>query len=191
MQLDFFNNLLDNIRENNVVKNFINEVSDYLENLNKKTSNQIDDILKQEGCIYQVIDMGIDGAFLQNVSNNKITYETDIPKDDLKKIGNDTVLKYEKNKYFIEEELTQEFLDSLVGIKEYGEIQNSFVKESNILKNDSNTKYKIELKDKDICLLSYETDKTYTLKVPKELIPFWAKCGEILYYENGNFNRVL
>jgi hypothetical protein len=191
LQLDFFNNLLDNIRENNVVKNFTNELSDYLEKLNRKTSHKKDNGLKQEGCIYQVIDMGIDGAFLQNVSNNKITYETDISKGVLNQIGNDTVLKYEKNKYIIEDELTQEFLDNLVEIKEYEEIKNSFIKESNILKNDPNTKYKIELKNKEYSVLSYETDKKHTLKVPKELIPFWAKCGENLYYQNGNFNRVL
>lgn len=36
MQLDFFNNILNNIKENEVVKNFINELSDLLENFNNK-----------------------------------------------------------------------------------------------------------------------------------------------------------
>ena len=29
------------------------------------------------------------------------------------------------------------------------------------------------------------------IKVPKELIPFWAKSGENLYYAKGEFNRDL
>lgn len=191
MQLDFFNNLLSNIKEKSVVQNFINELSDYLENLNNKISNKKNDGLKQEGCIYQVIDIGTDGAYLQNVSNNKIMYEEDIPKELLNKIGNDTVLSYQKNRYFIEEELTQKFFDNLVGIKEYQEIQDKFIKESNMLKNAPNTKYKIEEKNESYYILSYKTDEVYNLKVPKELIPFWAMCGENLYYENGKFNRDL
>ena len=38
MQLDFFNNILNNIRENKVVKNFISELSDYLEYFNNKNN---------------------------------------------------------------------------------------------------------------------------------------------------------
>ena len=186
MELDFFNNLLKNIKGNNVVQNFINELSDYLENLSKK-----DDGLKQEDCIYQVVDIGRDGAYLQNVNNNKIMYKTDIPMELLNKIGNDTVLRYQKNNYIIDEELTQKFLDNLVGIKEYGEIQNNFAQESNILKNDPNTKYKIEMKNENYYILSYKTDEIHKLKVPKELIPFWAKCGENLYYEDEKFKRAL
>lgn len=47
MQLDLFNNLLNNIRENNIIKNFINELSDYLENFNNKNNvygGNMDDI---------------------------------------------------------------------------------------------------------------------------------------------------
>lgn len=191
MQLDFFNNLINNIKDNNVVQNFINELADYLENLNNKISNKKDDGLKQEGCIYQVIDIGTDGVYLQNVSNNKITFETDISKEVLSKIGNDTVLRYQENKYIIEEGLTQKFFDNLVGIKEYEEIRNNFEKESNISKYNPNIKYKIERKNENYCILSYKKDELCTLKVPKELIPFWSKCGEYLYYENGEFNRNL
>ena len=107
------------------------------------------------------------------------------------KIGNDTVLKYQKNRYIVEGELTQKFLNNLVDFKEYEKIQNNFIKESDILKNDANTKYTIEKKSEKYFILSYETDKKYLLKVPKEIIPFWAKCGENLYYEKGNFYRNL
>lgn len=191
MQLDFFNNLLNNIKANNVVQNFIKELSDYLENLNNKVFNQKDNSLKQEGSIYQVVDMGTDGAYLQNVSNNQISYETDISKKVLNEIGNDTVLRYEKNEYIIEEDLTQEFLNNLVGIKEYQEIQDKFIKESNISKNPPNTNYKLEIKRENYCVLSYGIDEKNIIKVPNELIPFWVKSGENLYYENGEFNREL
>lgn len=63
-------------------------------------------------------------------------------------------------------------MDSLVGIKEYKEIQDNFIKESNILEIDPNTRYKIEIKDKDYCILSYGNDEKNTIKVPKEIIPF-------------------
>lgn len=190
LQLDFFNNLLNNIKENNVVQNFINEISDYLEGLNNKLPKQKDNSLKQDGNLYQVVDRGINGAYLQNVSNNKITYKTDIPKEILNEIGNDTVLRYNNNKYIIEDELTQKFFDNLVGIKEYEEIQNRFLKESNIEKNEPNTKYKIENKSEKGCILSYGIGDNHMIEVPNELIPFWAECGEFLCYENGEFNRL-
>lgn len=191
LQLDFFNNRLNNIKENDVVQDFIKELSDYLEGLNNKLFNKKDNGLKQEDCIYQVVDIGTDGAYLQNVSNNQISYEIDISKDVLKEIGNDTVLRYKRGEYIIEEELTQKFLDNLIGIKEYQEIHENFIKKSNILKNNPNTKYKIEVKEKDYSILSYGTDEKDIIKVPKELIPYWAKSGEGLYYEKGKFNREL
>lgn len=190
LKLDLFNNLLNTVKESNWVQNFISELSDYLESVNNKLSNQKNNInsLKQEGCLYQVVDMGIDGAYLQNVSNNKISYETELPLD---KIGNDTVLRYQKNEYIIEEELTRKFFDNLVEINEYKEIQENFIKESNILKNNPDTKYKIEIKNENYCMLTYGIAEKFTIKVPNELIPFWAKTGENLYYANGKFNRDL
>ena len=190
LKLDLFNNLLNTVKESNWVQNFISELSDYLESVNNKLSNQKNNInsLKQEGCLYQVVDMGIDGAYLQYVSNNKISYETELPLD---KIGNDTVLRYQKNEYIIEEELTRKFFDNLVEINEYKEIQENFIKESNILKNNPDTKYKIEIKNENYCMLTYGIAEKFTIKVPNELIPFWAKTGENLYYANGKFNRDL
>ena len=77
----------------------------------------------------------------------------------------------------------------MVGIKEYKEIQNSFIKESNILEMDLNTRYKLESREDNYCLLSYENDEKNTIKVPNELIPFWTKDGDKLYYKDGKFNR--
>lgn len=131
MNLDFLNNLGNALKENKIVQNFMNELSNYLEKVNNDLANQhINTVktnsLKQENTIYQVVEIDVDGAYLQNTMNNKISKEIDIPKELLKKIGNDTVLKYKDGKYIIEEELTQKFLDKLVGIKELEKIQEDF-----------------------------------------------------------------
>lgn len=194
MNLDLFNNLLNNTKENNIIQNFIKELSNYLEKNNNQLSNKNDNnvksnSLKQEDCLYQVVEMGVDGAYLQNTNNNFVSKETDIPKEVLNKIGNDSVLRYKDGKYIYEEELTQKFLDNLVEIREYKEIQDNFMKESNILKIDSNTKYKVESREENYSLLSYENNGKHTIKVPNELIPFWTKHGDNLYYKDGKFNR--
>lgn len=192
MNLDLLNNLVNSIKENNVVQSFIKELSNYLEKANNNERNRKDDNnLKQENCIYQVVEMDVDGVYLQNTNNNIISKETDISREILNKIGNDSVLRFKNGNYIYEEELTKEFYDSLIDIKEYKNIQDNFVKESNILENDSNTTYKIELCENNYCLLSYDNNGKKTIEVPKQLIPFWAKNGDNLYYKNGKFNREL
>lgn len=94
------------------MQSFIEELSNYFEKLdNKLFDNNIkNNNLKQENCIYQVVERGTDGAYLQNTSNNKISKETDISKEVLNKIGNDSVLIYKNGKYIVEEELTRQIL---------------------------------------------------------------------------------
>ena len=192
MNLDLLNNVLSNAKENKFIQNFIKELSNHLEKTSNQMSNKNDNSinsLKQEDCLYQVVEMDVDGAYLQNTNNNSVSKETDISKEVLDKIGEDSVLRYRDGEYIYEDELTQKFFDNLVGIKEYKEIQDNFMKESNILEIDSNTKYKIESREDNYCLLSYESDGKNTIEVPNELIPFWAKEGENLYYKEGKFNR--
>lgn len=194
MNLDFLNNLGNALKENKIVQNFMNELSNYLEKVNNDLANQnINTVktnsLKQENTIYQVVEIDVDGAYLQNTINNRISKEIDIPKELLKKIGNDTVLKYKDGKYIIEEELTQKFLDKLVGIKELEKIQEDFKDNTNILNIDSNTVYQIETKNNSKSILSYENNEKKRIEVPNELIPFWAKEGEKLIYQDGVFER--
>lgn len=101
---------LSGLKEDNFVQSFIEELSNYFEKLdNKLFDNNIkNNNLKQENCIYQVVEMGTDGAYLQNTSNNKISKETDISKEVLNKIGNDSVLIYKNGKYIVEEEQTRQ-----------------------------------------------------------------------------------
>ena len=194
MNLDFLNNLGNALKENKIVQNFMNELSNYLEKVNNNLASQnINTVktnsLKQENTIYQVVEIDVDGAYLQNTMNNKISKEIDIPKELLKKIGNDTVLRYKDGKYIIEEELTQNFLDKLVGIKELEKIQEDFKDNTNILNIDSNTVYQIETKNNSKSILSYENNEKKRIEVPNELIPFWAKEGEKLIYQDGIFER--
>ena len=101
---------LSGLKEDNFVQSFIEELSNYFEKLdNKLFDNNIkNNNLKQENCIYQIVEMGTDGAYLQNTSNNKISKETDTSKEVLNKIGNDSVLIYKNGKYIVEEELTRQ-----------------------------------------------------------------------------------
>lgn len=186
MNLEIFNTIANTVKENNVVQNFMKELGDYLEKVNNSIEGND---LKQEGTLYQVVEMGIDGAYLQNTNNNRVSEEKDISKDILNKMGNDTVLRYQDGKYIIEEELTQKFFDSLVEIKKYKEMQNDFMRDSNILEMEPETKYYIERREEKDSILNYGKDNT--MRVPNELIPFWAKSGETLYYKNGKFERDL
>ena len=192
MNLDLLNNVLSNAKENKFIQNFIKELANHLEKTSNQISNKNDNSinsLKQEDCLYQVVEMDVDGAYLQNTNNNCVSKETDISKEVLDKIGEDSVLRYIDGEYIYEDELTQKFFDNLVDIKEYKEIQDNFMRESNILEIDSNTKYKIELREDNYSVLSYESEGKNTIEVPNELIPFWAKEGENLYYKDGKFNR--
>ena len=109
MNLDLFNNILDNIKGNNVVQNFMKELSNYLE---KNNENNIDNEnlevgLRQEECLYQVVEVGTNYAYLQNVNTNLVGKETKIPKAILDQIGEDTVMLYKDGNYIVEDELTR------------------------------------------------------------------------------------
>ena len=158
MNLDLFSNLLNGVKENTFVQNFMKELSNHLE---KQSS------LKQENCLYQVVEIDTDGAYLQE----------------------DTVLIYKNGNYNIEENLTEQFFNSLVDIKEYNEIKNNFIEQSGILKNNPDTEYMIQEKTNDYSILTYGNNQNSTIKVPNTLIPFWAKVGENLCYQNGKFER--
>ncbi len=107
MNLGLFNDLLNNVKENNVVQNFMEELANYLEKVNNKTNCSG---LRQENCLYQVVQIVVDGAYLQNMTNNRIEKETDISKEVLSEIGNDSILRFKDGKYIYEEDLTRKIL---------------------------------------------------------------------------------
>lgn len=201
MKLDFFNELVNNLKENNFVQGFINELSNHLNNLNEKQRNEtnmpeiknnknegnIENDLRQEGQLYQVVNFSSNGVFLQNTQNNKIFEETNISKEMLDIIGNDSILRYSNGKYVYEEDLTDEFFDKMVGMEEYKKIQEDFIKQINILEIDSNTKYTVVNKGEEYTTLKYDNNKT--IEVPNALIPFFAKENSTLYYKEGEFKK--
>lgn len=190
MNLDFFNDLINKVKESDVVQNFMEELSNHLEKANEKGENQTNSHQndKQES-LYQVVDFSANGVFLQNTNNNKIFEETNMPQEIMDKIGNDYILSYENGTYNIEEEITEDFMNSMVGIQEYEKIKQDFINESNILEIDPNTHYKVQTRDKDYTMLSYGENNT--LKVPNELIPYFTKEQTILNYKDGKFEKVV
>ena len=195
MSLDLLNDLVNKVKESDFVNNFIDELTDYLKNANEKGETQLNneqnnnlDVYRQENCLYQVVDFSSNGVFFQNTKNDKIFEETNISQELLNKIGNDYILRYKDGKYVIEEELTDNFMNSMVGIQEYRKIKEEFEKESNILEIDSNTKFNVDLRNSDYTILSYGKEKN-TIEVPNALIPYFAVEGNVLKYDNGKFIR--
>lgn len=193
MSLDLFNDLINKVKESDFINDFIDELTDYLKNANEKGETQLNneqnnnlDVYRQENCLYQVIDFSSNGVFLQNINNDKIFEETDIPQELLDKIGNDYILRYKDGKYIVEEELTDDFMNNMVGIQEYRKIKEDFEKESNILEVDLNTKFNVKSRNEDYTVLTYGEERN-VIEVPNVLIPYFAVEGNVLKYNSGKF----
>lgn len=182
--------------QNNIVQSFIKELSNYLENINEKGENELDkqDInsnlekYRKEDRLYQVVDMSTNGVILQDTKNNVTFEETEISEDIKDKIQNDYILKYKNGEYVIEDEMTEDFFDRLVGIKEYKNIQQKFIEESDILQIDPNVRYKIDKKKDDYTMLKYGEDEK-KIDVPNALLPYFTDEDTVLYYKNGKFEK--
>ena len=195
MNLDFFNDLFNKVKESDFVQKFTEELSNYLEKANEEGRGQLAVqennknlyTYREENALYQVVDFSSNGVFLQNTNTDVTFEETDIPQDILDKIGNDYILRYTGGKYVVEQELTEDFMNSMIGIQEYRKIQEQFEKESNILHIDANTKFNVLSRDSDYTMLSYgEKD---TIKVPNALVPFFTNEQSVLVYKNGKFEK--
>ena len=129
MNIDFFKDLENRFQGMEVRKfadNFINELTEHLEDFFEKVDIRKEkqniqeeklDNFREEGGLYQVVDLSSKGAFLQNMKTNVILEETNIP-DDLKNvISNDYILRYKEGTYIWEEELTDKFYEGLTYIK--------------------------------------------------------------------------
>ena len=197
MDLDVFQDLFNKVKDSDLVQNFITELSNHLEKTNSKegdemTNNEKVDELnnrREENCLYQVVDFSSDGVFLQNTNNNAIFEEKNMPKELMDKISNDYILRYKDGNYIFEEELTDDFMNSMVGIQEYKRIQENFEKESNILKIDPNTHYNVSSRDEDFTVLSYGENSKNTIEVPNELLPYFVNEQTVLSYKNGKFEK--
>ena len=129
MNIDFFKDLENTFRGTEVRKfadNFINELTEHLEDFfekvdirreNKNNQEEKLDNFREEGSLYQVVDISSKGAFLQNMKTNVILEETNIPEDLKNVISNDYILRYKDGTYIWEEELTDKFYEGLTDIK--------------------------------------------------------------------------
>lgn len=196
LNLNLVNELMKKGIQNNIVQSFIKELSNYLENINEKGENELDkqDInsnlekYRKEDKLYQVVDMSTNGVILQDTKNNVTFEETEISEDIKDKIQNDYILKYKNGEYVIEDEMTEDFFDRLVGIKEYKNIQQKFIEESDILQIDPNVRYKIDKKKDDYTMLKYGEDEK-KIDVPNALLPYFTDEDTVLYYKNGKFEK--
>ena len=117
MDLSFIKEIKDKLNKNDT-KEFINELSNYLDA--RKNNIGIED------GIYQIIEFTGDSMYLQNVDTNITFEEKNIPEEIKEKIGNDYILNCKNGKYSINRELTDKFLNSLVGVKELRDIKKEF-----------------------------------------------------------------
>lgn len=129
MNIDFFKDLENNFRGTEVRKfadNFIKELKEHLEDFfekvdirKEKQNNQEEklDNFREEGGLYQVVDLSSKGAFLQNMKTNVILEETSIPEALKNVISNDYILRYKDGTYIWDEELTDKFYEGLTDIK--------------------------------------------------------------------------
>lgn len=197
MDLDVFQDLFNKVKDSDLVQNFITELSNHLEKTNSKEGNEmtnnekVDELnnRREENCLYQVVDFSSDGVFLQNTNNNEVFEEKNMPKELMDKISNDYILRYKDGNYIFEEELTDDFMNSMVGIQEYKKIQENFEKESNILNIDPNTHYTVTSRNKDLTVLSYGENSKNTIEVPNELLPYFINEQTVLSYKNGKFEK--
>ena len=139
LKLEIFNKLANDIKENNLVENFMQELSKHIENSKEKeqintmnngeinNNNEVEkessleqqenlEQNREENCLYQVVDFSAKGIFLLNKNTNKIFEETEISQELKEQIQNDSILRYKNGEYVYEEELTEEFFNNLEDI---------------------------------------------------------------------------
>ena len=144
---------------------------------------------REENCLYQVVDFSAKGVYLLNKNNNKIFEETEMSEELKEQIDPDYILRYKDGKYTIEQELTDDFLDSMVDIQEYKKIQEDFINNSNILEIAPDTRFNVLLhqSEDEFSVLSYDNNKT--IEVPNELLPYFLDEDTVLYYKDGKFEK--
>lgn len=115
MNLDFFKQLKNN-SQNREVKDFLNELSDYMNNLKEKIFKQKND--REEG-LYYVLNANPEKIYLTKFNSKKVFEATDLPKEMRNKVSEGFILKYKNGEYTIDEELTEKNFEGQLNIQEY------------------------------------------------------------------------
>lgn len=189
MNLGIFNELINN-KKRELINNFIKEIESYLILQNRKATNNMEQEIenyKEEDCLYQVVDKSASGVYLQNTKNNIVFEETDISNELLEKLETDFIVRYKNGEYVFEEEITDDFLNSLLSIGEYKEIQDKFINESGVLDLAPDEIFTISERDENCTILKYGSSEENTISVPNALLPYFVYDETTLKFENGKF----
>ena len=184
MILDFFRLLKKDSVKEIETNEFINELSQSLEKESERKSE-----FEQEDCLYYVVEENIDFVYLQNMNTDEIFKETNLSQDIKQNLMEGQMLRYKNGTYYIDEEETEKYENSLVDVKEYTKIKEEFMVNSGILGNDINTRYKVlsQNKEEGFTVLTYEMNGTKEIKVSNELLPYVVNDKKVFYYEDGKF----
>jgi len=186
MRLEFLEELKNNL--DNKVENFLNELSEHLNNSKDKLVNNQDtrlNQLREEDCLYYVIDSDLETVYLQNLNNNIRFKETDMSPEMKREVFTDCILRYKNGEYIWDKELTDKFMNTLVSAGELSKIKEEFTKESKIEENAPDTRYNVLSHGDEHTILSYNGTKI--VKVPNALMPFGVDNKKVYIYKNGKF----
>lgn len=144
--------------------------------------------LRQEDCLYYVVDGNLETAYLQNLNVDIIFEEIDLPEELKGKIGKDDFLIYKNGEYALKKELTDDLFKQFISVSEYEKIQEKFIKESKIEENNPDIRYKVLSYNKEkTTTLYYENNGIKEIEVPNQLLPHKVYEWKILYYKDGAF----
>ena len=186
MRLEFLEELKNNLDD--TVENFLDEISTHFNNFKEKVEMAQDTTvneLREEECLYYVIDSDLETVYLQNLNNNIKFKETDISPEIKKEVFTDCILRYKNGEYIWDKELTDKFMNTLVSAGEFNEIKEKFRQESKIEENAPDTCYNVVSHGDEHTILSY--DGTKSVKVPNVLMPFGVDNKKVYIYKNGKF----
>lgn len=118
MNLDFFKDLKNNLSNNNEVKEFIKELSDYMDKFKGKISKPKDS--REEG-LYYVLDGNPNKVYLTKFNSTKVFEANDLPQEIKNTVSEGFILRYKDGEYIVDEELTERNFEGLLDIDGYRE----------------------------------------------------------------------
>lgn len=118
MNLDFFKEVKNNLSNNNETKEFMQQLSDYMNNIKEKISKP--KYISKEG-LYYVLNANPDKIYLTKFNDKKVFEATDLPKEIRNTLSEGVILRYKDGKYTVDEELTEKNFEGLLNIEEYKE----------------------------------------------------------------------
>lgn len=199
MNLDFFTNLVNDVKSHSFTSQFIDELTKYLNNIKGNIDeNQMmpkNDIEKyrKEDNLYVVVEKGLNSVYLQDVNTDIIFEETLFSDDLFDLLHNDIVVRFKDGMYIYENDITNKWMDSFISTEEHNQLLTELMCEPNFSEIDfESTTFNITSHNDNYTFLSYGKSHQDTLKVPNKLIDYWADNNSILYYdkEDNLFHKV-